>query len=180
MLTWARLGDSMEGAFLLWDNLLSQLSYHQPGFIQAMIKHMQARLAGPASVALETDPTREALCEWITHILTSDPWSVFAKNSLVKLQQDVMEECFVCPTRWSLVLARNILSCADNKFVEDWQPILEAASATSDDDLSGTRDIKPKEEEDDRVKSVNRPLAPGWALWRGYWGRRPIGGSVSL
>jgi ribosomal biogenesis protein LAS1 len=170
----------MEGAYLLWDDLLIQLSYQLPGFTTALVRHMQARLAGPASIALETDPMREALCEWISHILTSGTWSaVSTKKPLVELQHGIMEECFVSPAYWSLVLARNLLASADKQFAEDWRPFLEAASATAEDDTASVDEVKAYEEEVDASENKDRLLAPGWSQWRGYWGRRPIGGSMS-
>lgn len=119
----------------------------------------------------------------------------------------MLEKCFTHPTHWTIILVKGILTqCADESMKSDWWPLVEAVAGDGDGDhymsdaeanASQNQDESTKIEEntsteiegiekqqqlllleEDETVSL-RPLAPGWGVWRGHWGRRPIGELIS-
>ncbi|KAF2190262.1 Las1-domain-containing protein [Zopfia rhizophila CBS 207.26] len=134
-----KVGSKMDGAFLIWDYLLRKLSYHQWDFLQVLINRMTSFLNAPSGFWITADPVREAMYQWVLHILTSDEWAQpRKKNPQKKLLGNMMAQCFTVPTAWNLKLAEALLKDKITQkdggiFHRTWYPLLEASLRSTKD-----------------------------------------------
>lgn len=134
-----KLGTSMSGAFLIWTPVLRSLSKSQPDFCQTLIERLIGVTSAPSSVAVavEVDPVKEAMCEWVLHILSSSEWeevrqhsrepSLSGRTQERRMLDNVLSICFTTPTFWTLKLAETLLADGRIQRKESWLAILEAA-----------------------------------------------------
>jgi ribosomal biogenesis protein LAS1 len=155
-----KLGSSMSGAFLIWDPLLLAFSDASILPIPSIIAHFTTAMNALPSSMLSTDmdPFREAMHDWIVHILRADAWSV----SLIV--EDVLATCFSEPTYWNLKVAETVLN--DGNEVSNrkaWVKVLEAARKED-----GDVDVDVEMEEvGGPVKEKIRGPTKVMGLWRG-------------
>lgn len=124
-LTFCRLGASLEGAYVIWDDLLTSIAREQRRFVLMLIKTLlEAITARPGE-----DAQREALCLWVTHVLHGEAWSsIITTPDKIVLRKDVMIWCCTHPGDWTQRLGRDVLKTEDEEFVEDWQELFDASS----------------------------------------------------
>lgn len=120
-----KLGSSMSGAFLIWTPLLLTFSLHSPSLPPALLTHMMDTMNAPTGTNIDTDPTREGMCEWLVHILCSDEWK--ATHTTEKALQDILMRCFSAPTYWNLKLAARLLQDKTVPGRDMWIAVLAAA-----------------------------------------------------
>lgn len=136
----------MDGAFLLWDNLLRRLAAHQHDFLRLLLICMLERLHIQYRVDVKLDPFREAMSEWVIHILTAKHWAAARKRSSSNLRQLILTECFSHPMHWTLRVAESIITSAELPFRGIWNPILQAAkpNAWSEEQSAPENDTSPE------------------------------------
>lgn len=115
----------MSGAFLIWTPLLLTFSLHSPSLPPALLTHMMDTMNAPTGTNIDTDPTREGMCEWLVHILCSDEWK--ATHTTEKALQDILMRCFSAPTYWNLKLAARLLQDKTVPGRDMWIAVLAAA-----------------------------------------------------
>lgn len=127
-LTFCRLGASLEGAYVIWDDLLTSIAGEQKRFLMVLVKALlEAITAHPGE-----DAEKEALCLWVGHILHSEVWnSVITLREKGVLPKDVMMWCCTHPGPWTQRLGRDMLKAEDEEFVDDWQQLFEASQLDS-------------------------------------------------
>jgi ribosomal biogenesis protein LAS1 len=126
-----KLGSNMSGAFLIWDPFLVTLCRAMPNFVHDLLDRTVEFLSRPipGSLSVESDPEREGLHEWCTHILASSEWKAVHKKAQTQLLEHVLQSCLTAPTPWTLRLAEALLE--DSKFTGRgfWLAILNAAQS---------------------------------------------------
>lgn len=147
-----RLGSNMSGAFLIWTPFLLALCKAMPTHLHLLLERMVDNLSSPVPgmLSVESDPGREGLYEWCTHILASGEWKEIRQRTQTpntsnsgtgadaRLLEHVLALCFTTPTLWNLKLAHTILRKEDVAGRESWLAILEAArSEDVDMDIEG-------------------------------------------
>ncbi|OCK74221.1 Las1-domain-containing protein [Lepidopterella palustris CBS 459.81] len=142
------MGNTMNGAFLLWDDLLRRLSSHQFAFLRILVRRMIDLMTKPNLLTVTAEPVREAMFEWIVHILTAKEWALSRKGVEVMLLEEVMGQCFTSPTPWTSRLAETLIKDRDALFRDTWQPILHAARATSHNEADNGNSVSPVEDGD--------------------------------
>jgi hypothetical protein len=125
-----RFGANMVGAFLLWDGLLIQLAKAFTSFHLHLITELRGELMNPVQHDSTEDPVKEAICEWMQHILTGKSWQILHEKELVRIQNESLKECFLDSSYWSLQLAESVLRVATAAQILEWKPLLDAAQAT--------------------------------------------------
>ncbi|KAF2734108.1 Las1-domain-containing protein [Polyplosphaeria fusca] len=116
------LGQSMQGAFLLWHPLLANLFQRMPMFHSALQDRLLSAMnnsvpTGAAVRATRLSPQKEALCEWLVHV-SLKPESRF---------EGLLEECFSAPTYWNLRVAEGVLRGYEGEDGGVWKGVLWAA-----------------------------------------------------
>ncbi|ORY17137.1 Las1-like-domain-containing protein [Clohesyomyces aquaticus] len=193
-----KLGSTMQGAYLIWTPLLLKFISRQAPFLNLLVNQLQSFLSRPPSpmLAISEDPKREAMCEWLLHILTSNDWRSSRSKVLHRsLLDDVMSQCFLEPSFWNLKLAEEILRNEPMRKVygaelsDSWDEILKAAKEDQegDEDVDMDVDVTHESQEVQTVDSDTHQVAAGERKECvaeksrgirkavGMWKRRPIG-----
>ncbi|OCL09170.1 Las1-domain-containing protein [Glonium stellatum] len=161
-----QLGSTMKGAFLLWDELLRRLSLHQWSFLRILCRHMIDLMNTPATLSATVEPTREAMHEWVAHILTTKEWAQPRKRVEGMLLDDIMGRCFTFPSYWSHKLAESIIKDRDGLFQATWQPVLQASLTGPENDDAEQSDNSPIEEKSP-ISGLPGDNKTQWALRNG-------------
>lgn len=137
----------MKGAFLLWDELLRRLASHQWNFLRILCRHMVDLMNMFATLSVTAEPIREAMHEWVVHILTAKEWVQPRRRVESMLLEDIMGRCFTFPSSWSHKLAESIIKDRDELFQATWRPVLQASLTDLEDDDTQQLENSPTEEE---------------------------------
>lgn len=155
-----KLRSSMSGAFLVWSPLLlafctsSPLILPIPALLTSMRGTMNATARSWGTVHVESDPVREGMSDWLTHILTSDEWSMARGKQEKTLLEDALIQCFSEPTFWNLKLAAALLEKENIPNREQWTAILHAAKNEGE-----AQDEDTAEEMEVDIENINEGLA---------------------
>jgi ribosomal biogenesis protein LAS1 len=136
-----KLGSNMSGAFLIWDPFLVTLCRAMPNFPHDLLDRIVEFLSRPVpgTLSVESDPEREGLDEWCTHLLASGERKAVRQKVQTgrssstgtstdsRLLEHVLESCLTAPTPWTLRLAEALLKDAKFTGRDSWLAILEAA-----------------------------------------------------
>lgn len=115
----------MEGAFLIWDDLLRDLSMRLSGFMRVLVTCLLESIAKPATIEPRTDIEKEALAMWLLHTLDSETDKREGQASLVT---DVIKWCCLYPGYWTRRIGREVLDRGDSGLQADWQDLFNASS----------------------------------------------------
>ncbi|KAK3622340.1 rRNA-processing protein las1 [Elasticomyces elasticus] len=118
------LGDSMAGAFTLWDPLLRRLARSQRTFIRALTESLQAQLAADTAQS-SGSAINEATALWLLHTLE------LATNGAMdgELKASVMRTCCLYPGYWMQMVGQRLLD-GNEMLSNDWQDLFEAGGLT--------------------------------------------------
>lgn len=133
---------ALQGAYMLWDELLQMLARQShlffELFLECAVSH-NARFTTSDDDTDKTSPTKWAIYRWILHLLDSSEWSVTRDQSSLDLECIVLRECALYPNnQWSLDLAEEILDDADKQVQSTWSKVVEA-SALDDEESEGSQ-----------------------------------------
>ncbi|KAF2646203.1 Las1-domain-containing protein [Massarina eburnea CBS 473.64] len=143
-----KFGASMSGAFLIWSPFLLALSTSISAFLHSMLDRMISIMSAPATrgtAELEEDPVREAMHDWVVHIVSSVEWELGRREKATQsvrsaykdLLDRVLGKAFLTPTFWTLKLAESLLEKEEAPARESWIKILEAAKDDGNMEIDG-------------------------------------------
>lgn len=161
-----QMGSTMKGAFLLWDELLRRLASHQWNFLRILCRHMVDLMNMPATLSATAEPIREAMHEWVVHILTAKEWVQPRRRVESMLLEDIMGQCFTFPSSWSHKLAESTIKDRDELFQATWRPVLRASLTDLVDDDTQQLENSPTEEESP-ISGLPGDNNKQWALRNG-------------
>jgi ribosomal biogenesis protein LAS1 len=166
-----KLGSNMSGAFLIWTPFLLALCKATPVFLHSFLERMVDILAStvPGMLSVESEPGRDGLYEWCTHILASNEWketrqrtqnmSNSGTGAEARLLEHALGLCFTTPTLWTLKLADAILQNKNVVGRESWLAILEAArSEDVDMEIEGSVPLQDVEMQVDNPPLIAAPI----------------------
>ncbi|QIW94692.1 hypothetical protein AMS68_000210 [Peltaster fructicola] len=125
-----RLGAPLDGAFLIWDDLL-QAMCQQQRFISPLTAALLNAIASEEDQY--DDSQREAYALWLSHICCSAEWES-ALEHVEDTRRAVMKSCITHPGVWTSVVAESLITAGDDAFVKAWKPFLDAARLMEDDE----------------------------------------------
>jgi len=171
----------MEGAKLLWEDLLRKLAAASPMFLTTFVELTISELARPGR---NSSPLADAgLRFWLERMLTTTMW----KKSLHDQPQSdlcdlAMETCCLHPADLSKEVAHMLLQAkkSDISFSDKWQAAYQAAFSPEDEDEMDEGEIEPAQVSErpnsDSLTVENEEDYPaGWRIDRGPWSVVPIG-----
>jgi ribosomal biogenesis protein LAS1 len=172
-----KLGASMYGAFLIWDPLLTQPIVPVAVLLTYMLAAMNTAGAARAMMATDMDPVREAMAEWVAHVLCAKEWATVRGESV---QEETLIECFSAPTYWNLRVADAVLRDANVSGKEQWVAVLEAARAGAGEDMEVDGGVEVDVEGIEqglpvRQDKKGKEKVKGPQKVVGMWKARPIG-----
>ena len=121
-LTLGRLGSSLEGAFLIWDDLLRKVAVQLPGFQHALTYYMLHVLTDVPTTDPQTDVEKEALAMWILHLPS------LKSQDVRDLSLETIKSCCLHPGYWTRRVGEETLRNADYELRIDWQDMFQASS----------------------------------------------------
>ena len=127
MLTSSRLGSSLEGAYLIWDELLHNLSAQLHKFLSALVRSLMQALTKETFLDPQTDADKEAYAMWLLHVLDSDSSKSSSNEEVHSLQVEVLRWCCLHPGLWAARIGRELLSRGDESMQRDWRDLFEAS-----------------------------------------------------
>lgn len=122
-----QLGDSLQGAFLIWDQLLQAIVKERRAFVRALVRSLLASVARLSATQAD-DAEPEAMAMWVNHILSTREWARCtseAERSI--LCKDVIKQCCVHPSRWANWLGKELLEREGGNLEEEWRDVFEAS-----------------------------------------------------
>ncbi|KAF4308426.1 Las1-like protein [Botryosphaeria dothidea] len=123
----ARVGDSLDGAYLIWDGLLCRLNLELQYF-ETFVEHMFRYMVQPSKADAKSDAFKAAMYNWILHVLTSRVWSGSCSHDIRRdVWSATMTACMIQPSYWSKKLAKELLLEGSEDFQDEWLPIFEAS-----------------------------------------------------
>ncbi|KAF2806506.1 Las1-domain-containing protein [Mytilinidion resinicola] len=161
------LSSSMDGAYLIWDKLLVQLHTHQVGFLSILLAQMVDYLGEPSTQHVSYEPTKDALFEWIIHLLSQKSWKASLGKSQITLTEEVLAKCLLSVTTWTTKLAEALVTKGDKSLQKGWMPLVDIAQgricADARSNCPPTKDTEAP------------PARKGWTRCRGLWPQSAIG-----
>ncbi|KAI9718053.1 MAG: hypothetical protein M1812_004311 [Candelaria pacifica] len=189
------LGESMDHALLLWDDLLKSISNWQPSFLRITVEEMAVLVIQPSKLDVQFDAYREAIYLWLVHILTSEAWAAARKQSFTNYAS-VVSTCITGPNHWSLKLAALLVRLKQD--VQDrYGEVVQLALGRQESAQEHAGELEAIKAEvrrfdaalnqviddhdtdmDTGVENERRGSLtgdPGWSKWKGPWASKPIG-----
>lgn len=164
---------------MIWTPILLALTQSRPPLV--LTSTLLQRLLGgintsPSTVHTSIDPIRQALCEWITHILTAKDWQQAHSTEAQKSTNDILISCFSNPTHWNIILAEKIIeheTSIANK--NQWLDILQAAKSEGSVEETDIAEHDVGVKQGGEVKREVKEKIRGPTKYIGLWKERPIG-----
>jgi ribosomal biogenesis protein LAS1 len=175
------LADSaLQGAYLIWDDLLIMLASGSSLFIEAFLERAishNARLTTTDEDQDRADPTKWAIYRWIMHVLDSESWLEMRGESPVLFEILALRECILNPnTQWSHELAKEILEDAEMDVRATWKSLVEASALLGDHDAEAEEAATKETKRTGDVEMEDVPSGQGgWRRETGAWESLPIG-----
>ncbi|KAK0343015.1 rRNA-processing protein las1 [Friedmanniomyces endolithicus] len=119
------LGDSMDGAFTLWDPLLSRLVESHHTLPAALVQRLQAQLT-ESTVQSSKDVTSEAFALWLLHALEFSNTYAAHGSTDASLQAATLRTCCLYPGHWTTMVGQRLLD-RDAELIADYQALFEAS-----------------------------------------------------
>ncbi|KAH0007746.1 Las1-domain-containing protein, partial [Aureobasidium melanogenum] len=175
------LADSaLQGAYLIWDELLIMLASGSSLFVEAFFERAIAHNAKMKTTDEDrdrADPTKWAIYRWIMHLLDSDSWLEMRGESPELFEILALRECILHPnTQWSHELAEEILEDAEMDVQTTWKSLVEASALVGDHDEDAEEGATKETRRTDDVEMEDVPSEQGgWRRETGVWESVPIG-----
>ena len=168
----------MKVAFAIWDGPLLYLTRQTPGLFKRLLSRLLESLASRSAVTPGMDMEKEAILEWILHLLFDGKLVVAAsamhstRSSKHNLLVDSIEFCLTHSCVWTKRLGELLLKNGDDSFRSDWSAYFAENDGTTVDDR--VEDVEMQ----DTTHDTARDQVTGkrtWNLYDGVWTPRPIG-----
>jgi len=111
-------GDSMEGAFFMWSNLLKRMAVYEAGFLRAVLERLVGIVIAPGIVG----PYQEAVAKWVVEIVKWETLGVGAKEDH---RGDVLSMCLAYPRHYPRQIVAEIGDGAGGDLQETMQEMLD-------------------------------------------------------
>lgn len=141
------MGTPLEGAFLIWDEILKGFSLRLSGFTRVLATSLLESITKRAASEPRTDVEKEAHTMWLLHILGSDHVSCEAREII---DVEIMKLCCLHPGYWTQRIGREVLQLGGSDLRADWQDLFNASSI-------GAADL-----DDSQVVEVNESALADW------------------
>ena len=117
----------MDGAYLIWDELLIDISSRLPRFLPSVLRSLVAR----NSVDPASDVDKEALAMWLCHVMSTAKFMSIKAVDRDALVAEVMKCCCLHPGYWTQGVGRKLLEISDKSVQDEWKELLEASAIAS-------------------------------------------------
>jgi ribosomal biogenesis protein LAS1 len=127
----------MKPAFLIWDRVLQAIAVSRQACYPTLLSSMLDQITEAPGVDGPTKSKKNALLQWLVHMLTSASWVAISQPS-EHVNTNIMESCLLNPNIWTQKLAKIILDRSEEDFQRLWGPMYEASLLDAQDSLVDT------------------------------------------
>lgn len=120
------MGASLDGAFLIWDPLLQEMSRDKKRFLQVLINSILHLLDQTPMHGADANADAEALCLWLIHFVDPQSWAVLVLAEKQLIRTHIVKWCCTHPGHWAQYLGAAILRSGGEEFERVWADILNA------------------------------------------------------
>jgi len=117
-------GDSMQGAFFMWSNLLQRMAVYEAGFLRAVLEKLVGIVIAPGLVGAY----QEAMAKWVVEIVKWETLGVGAKEDH---RGYVLNMCLAYPRHYPCQIVAEIGEEAGGDLQEIMQEFLDMSSSVS-------------------------------------------------
>ncbi|KAH9830391.1 Pre-rRNA-processing protein las1 [Teratosphaeria destructans] len=163
------IGASMEGAFKIWDELLTAIDQsvsqlRSESLTPLLAKHLLEALP---SQTTESDVHAENIYLWLLHLIDD--------HANPELRAEVMRYCCLYASYWTGRLGETLLSSGDESFKDDWEDLFAASRIADGEPEQGVQDEAADDDEemsdvDAAAAKLNRELNSTSSHGAGYTG----------
>ncbi|KAK3680264.1 rRNA-processing protein las1 [Recurvomyces mirabilis] len=129
------LGQSIQGAFVMWDGLLSGICEEMFEFSSALVQALLSSFADNFSTGAEHDADKEAMYLWLLHLSTDPATGTIVATAKQSLQSEAIKFCCLHPGYWTQKLAENLLERND-ELKDVWQELFVASILRNDAEVA--------------------------------------------
>ena len=126
-----RLGSSLDGAYLIWDELLIDISSRLHRYLPCIVRSLLRSLVARNSVDPASDVDKEALAAWLCHVMSTAKFMSIKAVDKDALVAEIMKCCCLHPGYWTQGVGRKLLEISDKSVQDEWEDLLEASAITS-------------------------------------------------
>jgi ribosomal biogenesis protein LAS1 len=131
----------MDGAYLIWVDLLTTILYELPRFIPALVASLLQSLTAVTALDPAQDADKEALAMWILHVMKNDEFFSGGWNDRATVLAEVMKWCCLYPGCWTQYIGRELLKECGEFIKAEWEDLFEASLIRARDD--STEEVLP-------------------------------------
>ncbi len=169
MLTSNRLNSSLNGAYLIWDDLLATIASQLQHFLPSLVAILLCSLTSSNTIDAARDVDKEAFAMWLLHVMDSDDFWVAGMTGRDDILADVIKWCCLYPGHWTQHVGHELLEEHGESVRAEWENLFEASLIRSGEDATaqvvpgaGPGDT-PGVAESAEVKAETVETACGWS-----------------
>ena len=125
----------MDGAYLIWDDLLVAFSSKVLRFLPALVTSLLQNLTSTIMRDPARDVDMEALAMWLLHVSDSNDFLLAGRTDQDALLAVVMKWCCLHPGNWTQYVGRELLEQRDENFSAEWADLFEASLIRTSEDI---------------------------------------------
>lgn len=141
MLILNRLNSSLDGAYLIWDDLLVTISAKLLRFLPALVTSLLQCLTSTTARDPARDVDKEARAMWLLHVIDSNAFLLAGRSDRNAMLAVVMKWCCLHPGHWTKYVGRELLEQCDENFKAEWEDLFEASLIRTGD--SAAEEVLP-------------------------------------
>ncbi|KAF2213027.1 hypothetical protein CERZMDRAFT_83949 [Cercospora zeae-maydis SCOH1-5] len=122
------LGSPLDGAYLMWDDLLRDVVASDYSFLPTLQQSMLEVLTEREAEGTEHDANREATCQWLLHMAD---YTASASQQTAYSRQ-IMTTCCMHHGYWMKWLGKHLLDASGPDLKEEYQDLFEASQGEHD------------------------------------------------
>ncbi|KAK5118871.1 hypothetical protein LTR62_000080 [Meristemomyces frigidus] len=136
------LGQSIHGAFVMWDILLRELSNRLTAFPAALVDALLLGLVEKDSLNDSQQPASEAMYLWLDHLLAGidNGTGVLPGDMVQPLHIQAIRTCCLHSGYWTQRLGKQLVD-SDPGLQEDWHELFEASIVHTDVEMADDHDV---------------------------------------
>lgn len=127
MLILSRLNSSLDGAYLIWDDLLITISSKLLRFLPALVETLLQSLTSKTAIDPTRDVDKEALAMWLLHVFDGNSLLLAGRTDRNAMLVVVLRWCCLHPGLWTQYVGRELLEQSDDDFKAEWEDLFEAS-----------------------------------------------------
>ena len=149
------LGEPMDGAYMIWDDMLASFDRRIPAFLYSLIEQLFMSITTQNDTRPQDDTSKEAHALWLLHL---------SQTIAGDHNDKIMQHCCLHPGHWTQFIGESVLEGGDDLLRENWQSIFDASvlGNKSGDDGVTPDEVLPRTEAMEMEMDVGTEESGRW------------------